>query len=217
MSLDPRRILYEDEALLVVHKLPRELVVRGKGELQKLPLLDFLRKTHPTLQAIHRLDFETSGIVAFAKKPAVLNAVISSNFAGWRKIYNALVVGRVPKKGEITIPLPSRSGGGNVPSKSRFQLIELLPELSHVEVEISSGRHHQIRKHFAMIHHPLVCDDVYGDKKANKRFARAFKLRDFFLHAGRLVFPHPETGKEIDIHDPLPPAFARVLKQLKNL
>ena len=70
MPLDPTRILFQDQHLLAVNKLSGELVVAGKGKVEKLPLLDFLKKDFPGLRAVHRLDFETSGVVLFARTKA---------------------------------------------------------------------------------------------------------------------------------------------------
>jgi len=63
MPIARDRILYEDEYLLAVNKLSGELVVKGSGKTEKLPLFDFLKKEYPGLRALHRLDFETSGVI----------------------------------------------------------------------------------------------------------------------------------------------------------
>jgi len=109
MPIAPERILYEDDSLLAVNKLSGELVVRGKGRVDKLPLLDFLRKDRSGLNALHRLDFETSGAVLFAKTKEVEEKILSSRFRGWRKTYRTLVMGRILREnGVIRIPLPAR-------------------------------------------------------------------------------------------------------------
>lgn len=218
MPIDPRRIRYEDEHLLIVSKLSRELVVRGKGEMHKLPLLDFLRAQYPGLTALHRLDFETSGLVAFAKTKEVLGMVRDEGFEGWEKTYETLVVGnKLAPKGEITFSLPARSGEGNVPALTTYKVIKFFKECAHVEAKITTGRHHQIRKHFALLKYPLICDEVYGNAKENRKFEKRLKIHHFFLHAARLRFPHPMTGAMIDVKDPLPPSFARALEKLGSL
>ena len=210
------RILYEDQYLLAVNKLSGELVVRGKGEVGKLPLLDFLKKDYPGLRTIHRLDFETSGVVVFARTKEVLEKVLSVHFDGWKKIYHALVMGRMERKhGSITLPLPSR-GEGKVDAETNYKTLETFANSSYIEAEIKTGRHHQIRRHFAAIHHPLVLDHVYGHKKFNGTFTQEFKLRKFFLHAFRVEFPHPITGENMVIEAPLPKPFAEILKKLKS-
>ncbi len=217
MPIDPRRIRYEDDDLLIVSKLSRELVVRGKGEMQKLPLLDFLKKQYPTLTALHRLDFETSGLVAFAKKRSVLGSVRDASFEGWEKTYESLVIGRPSKSGEIRHPLPARSGERDVPALTKFRVLRQFKDCAHVEATIQSGRHHQIRRHFAYLHSPLICDDIYGDPKANRTFGKKLHIRHFFLHASKLKFPHPVTGKMIEVADPLPKSFTVALETLARL
>src|SRR3989338_10725232 len=110
MGIDPRRILYSDEHLLAVNKLSGELVVRGKGAVGKLPLLDFLRRQYPGLRAVHRLDFETSGVVVLARTRAVLQSILNKKFDQWEKVYVTLVAGRLQREGVIRFALPARSG-----------------------------------------------------------------------------------------------------------
>lgn len=241
MPIHKERILYDDEYLLAVNKLSGELVVKGAGEVGKLPLLDFLKKDYPGLQTLHRLDFETSGVVMFAKSKKVAAMVKESKFEGWRKVYRTLVVGRLRERGEIRIPLPvhgrtpfvSRANvlrgsakglapqddtkgyqGETVAAVTRYKVLRSIGDVSYVECEIATGRHHQIRRHFAEIHHPLVLDDLYGDRKCNQRFSRATGYRKFFLHAYSLDLLHPVTGERIHIEAPLPRAFEEVLSRI---
>lgn len=217
MPINKARILYEDDALLIVDKLSGELVVRGKGRLDKLPLLDFLEQEYPGLRPIHRLDFETSGAVAFAKRKDVLEAVLAKKFAGWVKTYVALVLDPLEKdSGVIDIPLPARSGEGKVKAQTRFRVLERFKGITYVEAQIERGQFHQIRRHFAAIKHPLILDDIYGNKKLNKAFSKEFRFRRFFLHAKSLLFPHPITGKIVEVDAPLPKPFAQVLEEMKK-
>lgn len=214
MRIDPRRILYADEYLFAVNKLSGELVVKGKGELRKLPLLDFLKKDYPGLQTLHRLDFETSGVVLFARNKKVAAMVKESKFSGWKKVYRTLVVGRLRERGEIRIRLPVREGRELVEALTTYHVIETRGDVSYVECEIETGRHHQIRRHFAAIGHPLLLDDVYGDRAFNRRFTKASGYRKFFLHAYSLDLRHPVTGEHIHIEAPLPRAFEEILSRL---
>src|SRR3989338_5523593 len=161
MRIDPRRILYDDEHLLAVNKLSGELVVKGAGEVGKLPLLDFLKKDYPGLQTLHRLDFETSGVVLFARNKKVAAFVKESKFAGWKKVYQTLVVGRPRERGEIRLKVPARDGRELVDALTTYHVLKTVGDISYIECEIGTGRHHQIRRHFANIGHPLVLDDVY--------------------------------------------------------
>ncbi|MEK7218930.1 MAG: pseudouridine synthase, partial [Patescibacteria group bacterium] len=114
MPIHPDRILYEDDHFLAVAKLPRELVVKGSGPVERLPLLDFLKKSHPGLRPANRLDFEASGVVLFAKTKAALAAAMAQQKKGaWIKTYRTIVMGHMKAdQGEITKPLPARMGGG---------------------------------------------------------------------------------------------------------
>ncbi len=217
MPITKDRILFEDQWLLAVSKLGGELVVRGKGRLDKLPLLDFLKKDYPSLLAIHRLDFETSGVVVFAKSKSVLAKIIETKFEGWKKRYVAIVLG-TPKKPENTIDyrLPARSGEGKVEALTHYKVRETIGPVCLVDLEIERGQKHQIRKHMAMIMHPLILDQVYGIPKANKEFEKFLKLKRFFLHASSVTFPHPVTEKEITVSAPLPPAFEATVKKMKK-
>lgn len=218
MSISRDRILYEDAHLLAVNKLGGELVVKGKGEVGKLPLLDFLKKDYPGLRTLHRLDFETSGVVVFARTKEAYEQVMAAHFAGWKKIYRTLVVGRMDReKGEVRKPLPARSGKGTVEAVTRYTVLDRFANSSDVEATIETGRHHQIRRHFASIGYPLVLDHVYGNEKFNRVFTQEFGYRKFFLHAARIELPHPITGKGIVIEAPLPKTFEKMIKTLRSL
>jgi RluA family pseudouridine synthase len=217
MPIAKERILYEDEWLLAVTKLSGELVVKGKGRVDRLPLLDFLKKQYPTLTPIHRLDFETSGVVVFAKTKNTLQSVIHSKFSGWKKRYIAIVLG-TPKPAESTIdiPLQARSGTGVVPSSTKYKLIERLGPCSLIECEFERGQRHQIRQHMNMIGHPLILDDVYGQEKANRSFSKALRMHRFFLHATSVDFPHPVSKQMIHIDSPMPKYFEATLAKLRG-
>ncbi|PIR53565.1 hypothetical protein COU76_00425 [Candidatus Peregrinibacteria bacterium CG10_big_fil_rev_8_21_14_0_10_49_10] len=218
MPISPSRILYEDPHLLAVDKRSGELVVKGSGTVEKLPLLDFLKKDYPGLRALHRLDFETSGVVLFARTKEAYEQVRASDFAGWKKIYSTLVMGRMPRpKGTIATPLPARNGKGTVEAVSHYTVLERFANSSFLDVEIETGRHHQIRKHLAEIGHPLALDDKYGHMKFNRLFTKELGFRKFFLHAKRVELPHPKTGEVIAVEAPLPKPFADLLRVLRSL
>ncbi|OGJ68878.1 hypothetical protein A3J34_02310 [Candidatus Peribacteria bacterium RIFCSPLOWO2_02_FULL_51_10] len=216
MPIAKERILFEDQWLIAVTKLSGELVVRGKGKLQRLPLLDFLRKSYPSLVPVHRLDFETSGVVVFAKTKQTLQKILKDKFSGWRKTYLALVLGCPSKaSGSVDFRLPARNSDSKVEAKTEFRILEKLNGCALVELSFERGQRHQIRRHMAMIGHPLILDEVYGDKKANKLFSRKLKLHRFLLHASAIIFPHPETGNGIQIVSPVPPVFSQALKKCR--
>jgi 23S rRNA-/tRNA-specific pseudouridylate synthase len=217
MPVDLKRILFEDQWLLAVEKLGGELVVKGKGKTQKLPLLDFLRKDYPSLSAIHRLDYETSGIVLFAKSKNTLKKIIESKFAGWKKTYFAIIAGAPYKKeADATFPLPARSGDGDVTCVTHYNVQELFRGCAFVELHFERGQRHQIRRHMNMLGHPLILDDLYGNEKINKSFTKFLKLQRFFLHASQIEFPHPISGEMIVVRSPMPKTFNAVLKKLRD-
>lgn len=213
MAIAEARILYADEYFLAVNKRSGELVVQGSGERGKLPLLDFLRKDYPGLHPVHRLDFETSGVVLFARSRPALAAMRGT---AMRKTYHALVTGTLKRRiGDIRTPLPARASEGTVPALTRYRVLVSFGDVALVEAEILTGRQHQIRRHFAGIGHPLILDHVYGDIAANRKLGRSLGYRKFFLHASRLSFHHPFTGREITIEAPLPETFNEVLERLQ--
>lgn len=244
MSISPDRILFEDEHLLAVTKLQGELTVGGsslrrahfakatrakgygrqEGESGKLPLYDFLHKDHPGLRVLHRLDFDTSGVILFAKTKAAAKAALASHFKGWRKAYRAIVSGVVDRdRGVIRAELPSRNAKSNmhteemIPAVTNFVVLERFRGATYLECDIETGRHHQIRRHFAAIGHPLALDEIYGDPQFNKVFGRATGFRKFFLHAYSLDLPHPVIGENLHMEAPLPKAFEAVLEKLHQL
>ncbi len=217
MPIDPRRILFQDDHFLAVQKLAGELVVAGKGKMEKLPLFDFLRAEFPGIHPVNRLDFETSGIVIFARGKPTLKAVMDQKFKGWKKWYQAIVMGvPVREKGDISFPLPTRVTGEDVPAHTKYKVLERFGGVTLVEAQIESGKHHQIRRHFAMIKHPLVLDKIYGDKKFNNMFSQKFGYHRFFLHASKIEFPNPITGQTVMVECELPNAFEFVLKKLRE-
>lgn len=218
MGVHKSRILFEDDHLLIAEKLAQELTVQGAGKSDTLSLLDFLKKDRPNLFAVHRLDFETSGAVVFAKNARTLSAIKDGKFMGWKKNYRTLVMGRITRpRGVITKKLPSRAGGEPVDAYTEYEVIKRFANSTYVDAHIETGRQHQIRRHFAFIGHPLVLDSVYGHEKFNKLFTRELGVRRFFLHAHRLRFPHPVTGREIDVFCPIPKAFEKILTVLGSL
>ena len=214
MPIAKNRILFEDNHLLIVNKLSGELSVQGAGKVQKLSLLDFLKQDYPKLRPLNRLDFETSGIVLFAKTKDAYEAV-REKMHEWEKTYKTLVKGQFKyQSGTISIPIAARSSADKVEAQTKYRVLGSAHSISFVEATIRSGKYHQIRKHLAEIHHPLVLDSVYGDKKFNSAFSREFRLKKFFLHSYSLSFVHPITAEKIVVKAELPGVFKSVLKKL---
>lgn len=211
-----RRILFEDEHLLIVNKRAGELAVEAGGE-GKLPLFDFLKKDHPGLRVVHRLDYGTSGVIVFAKNAGTLSKIRDSKFGGWIKKYHMIVAGSMSRpEGTIDKPLKARTHDAAVPARTHVKALERFPVATYVEATIETGRKHQIRQHLQSIGHPLVCDPLYGNPKLDRSFRQVCKQRRFLLHAASLDFPHPMTGEKLHVEAPVPPAFNDALSHLRE-
>lgn len=224
----PFEIVYEDEALLVLDK-PAGLAVHG-GSGVSFGVIEQLRRQRPEakfLELVHRLDRETSGLLIVAKKRSALTVLHDMMREGKvRKRYLTLVAGRwMNPLQNIKQPLYkflTEGGERRVcvspegkPAHSIVRLQQRWKECSLVEVELKTGRTHQIRVHLSHAGFPLYGDDKYGDFALNKQLEKA-GLKRMFLHAARLGFQHPLTDRLIELEAPLPPelqAFVGVVDQ----
>lgn len=176
---------------------------------------------------MHRLDRETSGLLIVAKKRSALTVLHDMMREGKvRKRYLTLVAGRwMNPLQHIKQPLYkflTEGGERRVcvspegkPAHSIVRLQQRWKECSLVEVELKTGRTHQIRVHLSHAGFPLYGDDKYGDFALNKQLEKA-GLKRMFLHAARLGFQHPLTDRLIELEAPLPPelqAFVGVVDQ----
>lgn len=214
-QVDPRRIIFQDDHILVVMKLGNELTVAAGGK-GKLPLFDFLKKAVPSLKVVHRLDFGTSGVILFAKTAEAVRKLRESQDR-WNKRYRCLVAGRViESEGVIRKPLGARTHEGKVDAFSRYKVLGAWELASDMEVQIETGRKHQVRQHMAMIGHPLLLDPLYGNAEADRKFRRKFHFDRFFLHAECLELPHPATGKILTLKAPIPASYEKAVKELRE-
>jgi 23S rRNA pseudouridine1911/1915/1917 synthase len=204
-------VLYRDDHLLVVDK-PAGLLVHPvpgySGPTLVHGLLHELGGDGVRPGIVHRLDRDTSGLLVVARDDRTL-ARLQSLLRRRRitRSYRALVRGRpASRRGTIEAPIgrdrrdPTRvSLDSEVarPAVTHFSIAELLPDHTLLDVELETGRTHQIRVHLAAIGLPIAGDPVYGH-------GPELGLDRQFLHAARLRFPHPETGEEIDVSTPLP-------------
>lgn len=218
-------VLYEDREALVLNK-PAGLAVH-KGSGLAFGVIEVLRASRPEedafLELAHRLDRETSGCLVLAKTPAALRLIQEALRAGqMEKRYLALVRGywnHGPR--EVNVPLRRnvlRSGERMVevmedgkPARTQFSPVSLFRLASLLEVNIATGRTHQIRVHAAHIGHPLAGDDKYGDATFNRTMAQ-HGLRRLFLHAHSLTVPL--GGREIAVSAPLDAELKGVLERL---
>jgi 23S rRNA pseudouridine955/2504/2580 synthase len=220
------RIVFEDDRLLVVDK-PAGLAVHGGSGLD-FGLIEGLRSLRPTvktLELVHRLDRGTSGCVMVAKKRSALRGLHALLREGAvTKRYLALVRGRW-EHGEVVIDTPLAAGHEGSAARVRpaasgkaalsiFRLVNQYGDLaSLVEVEIRTGRTHQIRVHAVEAGHPVAGDDRYGDRQFNSVCA-TMGLRRMFLHAQLIEFVWPESEEEFIVSTPLPDELGRFLGDL---
>lgn len=161
----------------------------------------------PTLEAVHRLDRDTSGCLLFAKNhTAHLQAVEIFKTRKVTKVYRAIVVGAFPYTHErISAPLDGQVAVSDVSREA------ISPDATFVRISIDTGRTNQIRRHLASIRYPVVGDRVFGLKSA--RDPRLMAVPRQMLHAVSLELPNPMSPKEkIHAHSPLPADFRAVLK-----
>jgi 23S rRNA pseudouridine1911/1915/1917 synthase len=172
---------------------------------------------------VHRLDKDTSGVMVVAKSEEAM-AELKRQFKAHEteKEYLALVWGNPPKSGRIEtlmgrhpvhrkkMAVLTQDGRDAV---SNYETLERFDEVSLVRVRIETGRTHQIRVHMAHIGHPIVGDAVYG--RARKHTLPEKPERQM-LHAVRLVFNHPESGKRLSFEAPLFEDIGRLLQQLRD-
>lgn len=232
ISADDLPILYEDEHLLVVDK-PAGLAAHG-GSGVSFGLIERVRAARPNqpyLELAHRLDRETSGVMILVKTRKALVRLHEMMREGEvHKSYRTLVLGDwVNDRQHVKAPLHkyvTASGERRVcvdpehglPSHTIFQLIERFGSVSYLNVDLKTGRTHQIRVHAQYCGHPLVGDEKYGDFEANKAIAKGslgVPFKRMFLHAHHLSFKHPVTGAAMEITAPLPAECADLIACLK--
>lgn len=214
-------ILFEDEAIVAVDK-PAGVAVHG-GSGIRFGIIEQMRQQRPEarfLELVHRLDLETSGVLLLAKKRSALTGLHSQLREGAAgKTYIALVRGRWPDplrhirlslhkyltaEGErrVNVSETGKPAHSVVRLKARWQNFSL------VEVELKTGRTHQIRVHLSHLGYPLCGDDKYGEFALNRELAR-LGLKRMFLHAWHLTFTHPLSGTTIELEAPLPDELSR--------
>lgn len=207
---------WEDEALIVIDK-PAGVAVHG-GSGVSFGVIEQLRRSRPLakfLELAHRLDRDTSGLLVVAKKRKALTRLHDLfREGGIRKRYLALVKGqwrnelqhvRLPLYKYLTADGERRvsvSPEGKA-SHSIVRLVARWENFSLVEVELKTGRTHQIRVHLAHLGFPIAGDDKYGDFSLNKTLQKT-GLGRMFLHAAKLALPHPLSDAPLELESPLP-------------
>jgi len=219
-------IAFEDEALIVIDK-PTGVAVHG-GSGVSFGVIEQLRRARPQaklLELAHRLDRDTSGLLVVAKKRVALTKLHDMFRDGAiAKRYLALVKGRWRNELQhVRLPLHKyltaegeRRVSVNPEGKASHSIVRLVARwenFSLVEVELKTGRTHQIRVHLAHLGFPIAGDDKYGDFPLNKALQKA-GLGRMFLHAAKLALPHPLSGVPVALESPLPAELRSFIEKL---
>ena len=226
------QIIFEDQNILIVNK-PRGLLLQQDGDENHQSLdrivSDYLKKV---AMPVHRLDKDTSGLCVFAKnkKAADEMSKIFNDHSQIEKHYLTLVSGVIEEDGEIDAPLrksferkkmvvaPLKSGAK--PAITRYRVLQKYKDYTLLDVQLLTGRTHQIRAHMSYIRHHVVGDIKYGDYKINNEFKRLFGFENQFLHAYKLKFLEVKgffsylKNREFSVELPL--ELQEILKKLNN-
>lgn len=226
----PLTILYQDRDVLVVDKAAGMVVHPGAGHHDGT-LVNALLHHVTDLKGVggelrpgivHRLDKDTSGVIVIAKHERALTT-LQKAFASREveKVYLAIVAGEPPDEGTFRTlharhPVHRMRFTGRLKTGktavTHFRVKERLAGAALVEITLETGRTHQIRMHFSEAGFPLLADELYGTRSSSKLTA-APRLA---LHAHRLAFAHPKTGKPVSVTSPLPADLSRAVKALRR-
>jgi tRNA pseudouridine32 synthase/23S rRNA pseudouridine746 synthase/23S rRNA pseudouridine1911/1915/1917 synthase len=213
-------ILHEDHDIIVVDKVAGLLTMATEREKQKTAyylLTDYVRKgvarSKNRVFIVHRLDKDTSGILVFAKNPNAKN-YLQENWMHFSKTYFAVVHGKLEEKDGIIsselledrdFKVSSKDDSESAKySKTRYKVVAEVSKYSMLEINLLTGRKHQIRVHFSEFGHPIVGDKIYGNKgKGAQRLA---------LHSGILTIRHPYTKEDMTFKTEIPQYFRTLVR-----
>ncbi len=225
----PLDIVYEDNDIVVVNKQKGLVVHPGNGNPDGTLVNAIMNKCKDSLSGIggeirpgivHRIDKDTSGLLIIAKNDkAHINMSEQIKNHEVKKTYLALIRG-VLKENNATIDMPiarstkdrtkmavSKTGKNAV---THVKVLERFKGYTYIEVNIETGRTHQIRVHLSQIGYPIVGDYVYSNGK------NPFEVVGQMLHSYKLEFKHPITGKEMCLVADIPDYFKKVLDELRK-
>ena len=230
-------IIYIDDDLLIADKPNGLTVIPERFNATKPCLQSILEEKNAKLWVVHRIDRETTGLVCFARNEAA-HKNLSKQFETRevRKFYKVIVSGRLEgTDGEIDSPImerPNKLGTMMVHPKGKealtlFSVEEQFRSCALLNVEIKTGRTHQIRVHFAAVGHPLLVDSIYAKHEAFylSSIKKKYKQSDpeekpiisrLTLHAFLLELNHPTTGDRMTFTSPLPHDMEALLKVLRK-
>jgi len=216
-------IVYQDDHLIAINKPHGLLVHRSSiaGDAKEFALQMLRDQIGRHVSPVHRLDRKTGGVLLFAFEKDVEISMHQQFMNGEvQKKYLAVLRGYAPDREDIDYPLAKENGTlqdaftsfvtlkraeldvafGKHPT-SRYSLIEATP---------TTGRMHQLRRHFAHIFYPIIGDRKHGCNKQNKFFKEQWEMTTMLLHASELLFKHPVTGEAVHLRAPVQEEFERV-------
>lgn len=226
----PLDIMYEDDDLIVINKSQNMVVHPAPGHYTGTLVNALMFHCGDNLSGIngvlrpgivHRIDKDTSGVLVIAKSD-LAHKGLSEQLAehSMKRVYNAIVYNSFSEESGTVGRNIDRSkndrkkmavvmqGGRN--AVTHYKVIEKLGKYTWVELQLETGRTHQIRVHMSYIGHPLLGDPVYGPKKC------PFNLNGQVLHAKVLGFIHPRTGEYMEFNSELPDYFSSLIERLKK-
>ena len=223
----PLDIVYEDDDLLVVNK-PKGMVVHpAPGHMTGTLVHALLYHCGDRLSGIngvirpgivHRIDRWTSGLLMIAKNDVSHQALSGQIQAhSCTREYQAIAMGRFREKsGTISAPIGRHpvdrkkmcvTPKNSKPAVTHYEVLKEYQRASHLRLRLETGRTHQIRVHLAYLGHPVLGDDVYGKAYPG--------MEGQCLHASKIGFIHPSTGKYLEFESPLPAYFEKICRGLK--
>jgi 23S rRNA pseudouridine1911/1915/1917 synthase len=232
----PLEVLHVDGALLVIDK-PAGLVVHPGAGNRSGTLQNALLHRHPELAVlpraglVHRLDKDTSGLLLVARTLSSHTALTAAlERREIKRTYRAVCQGVLTGGGTVDAPIGRHRrertkmavGEGGRPARTHYRVLERFRAHTFCEVELETGRTHQIRVHMAHIRAPLLGDPIYGGRPklppaaSDELRAALQRFRRQALHASRLRLAHPETGQWLSFESPLPADLAALIEQLRQ-
>jgi 23S rRNA pseudouridine955/2504/2580 synthase len=221
-------IIYEDNGLIVINKPAGIVVHSGSGQAHGvIEAFRAIGGDYEKLELVHRLDKDTSGCLILAKNIPILRQLHAAMTKGEiKKSYCALLAGRINKKkwtvntalSKNALSSGERMVTVNEKGKSAVTIFfreRVFDSASLVNIELITGRTHQIRVHSASIEHPVIGDMKYGERSINHDFKKR-GLKRMFLHAKTLKFTSPIDQKKIIIEAPLEHDLINLLDKLNN-
>ena len=212
----PLDVRYEDAYLLVVnkpaHMLVHPIAKEQHGTLANAVAYYYETKKEPCVfHPTHRLDRNTTGLVLISKQPHIQSLLTDANGPRFHRTYLAIAHGQfAEKEGGIDLPLRRKptsfieqeAHADGKPALTRYRVLAETGATSLVELRPATGRTHQLRVHLAAVGHPILGDDLYGEKSP--------LIDRQALHAFRLDLVHPVTQETLSINAPPPEDFLRV-------